>query len=173
MSPLDDPVVLLCGSRFYPWPRTVWAILDRLLTRYGDRLVVVEGFARGADADAHAWCLGQGFGNDRHRCHPIDWAAERRVRDPKMLWRAGHDRNVRMLAVERPKLIIACHNDFSYAKGGTSHMCLAGLLAGVPAWLAPTEDPSAGMWVELDKYPETRIRETRRELAAAGIDYVR
>ena len=93
---LAEPRVLICGSRRWPYRRTVEAVLDRLAVRYGDRLVVIEGAANGADAAAHRWCLGQGFGADRHRCHPVDWAEARRTRPQS--WRvAGHERNMRML----------------------------------------------------------------------------
>ncbi|MFE7243715.1 SLOG family protein [Streptomyces sp. NPDC057580] len=72
--------VLVCGSRRWPWPESVEAVLDRLAARHGDQLVVIEGAATGADAAAHKWCLSKGLGPDRHRCHPVDWAAERRAR---------------------------------------------------------------------------------------------
>ena len=62
---LAEPRVLICGSRRWPWHRTVETVLDRLAVRYGGRLVVIEGAANGADAAAHRWCLGRGFGIDR------------------------------------------------------------------------------------------------------------
>src|SRR6266480_4856015 len=67
---LSDPRVLICGSRHWPWPGTVAAVLDRLAARYGERLVVIEGAARGADHAAHQWCERHGLSGDRHRCHP-------------------------------------------------------------------------------------------------------
>ncbi|MGX6744011.1 SLOG family protein [Streptomyces peucetius] len=50
MLELPEGRVLVCGSRRWPWPSTVEAVLDRLADRYGDRLVVIEGAATGADA---------------------------------------------------------------------------------------------------------------------------
>lgn len=44
---LSDPRVLVCGSRRWPWPGTVEAVLDRLAARHGEQLVVIEGAARG------------------------------------------------------------------------------------------------------------------------------
>jgi hypothetical protein len=75
---LEEPRVLVCGSRRWPWPATVETVLDRLLARHGERPVVIEGAATGADQAAHAWCERHGFGPERHRCHPVDWRAERR-----------------------------------------------------------------------------------------------
>ncbi|MBB6081893.1 SLOG family protein [Streptomyces paradoxus] len=59
--------VLICGSRRWPWPSAVGAVLDRLLARHGDRLVVIEGSATGADAAACSWCRRHGLDADRHR----------------------------------------------------------------------------------------------------------
>jgi YspA, cpYpsA-related SLOG family len=77
---LSDPRILVCGSRRWPWPGTVEAVLDRLAARHGEQLVVIEGAAKGADQAAHLWCEQHGLPEDRHRCHPVDWRAERRAR---------------------------------------------------------------------------------------------
>lgn len=53
---LSNPRVLLCGSRRWQWPRTVDAVLGRLAAQHGERLVVIEGAAKGADHAAHLWC---------------------------------------------------------------------------------------------------------------------
>ncbi|MFE2334574.1 SLOG family protein [Streptomyces coelicoflavus] len=105
---LSDPRVLVCGDRRWLWPGTVTAVLDRLAARYGDRLIVIEGAASGADRAAHCWCKRNGLGPDRHRCHPVDWKAERLAR-PKTWRLAGPERNTRMLR-ERPRLIVAFHS---------------------------------------------------------------
>lgn len=107
-----EPRVLICGSRCWPWGQTVGAVLDRLVARHGDQLVVIEGSATGADAAAHEWwCLDHQLGVDRHRCHPVDWAEERRTR-PKDWRLAGPERNARMLLEDRPQLVIAFHDHF-------------------------------------------------------------
>ncbi|MGW4197508.1 SLOG family protein [Streptomyces sp. NPDC005004] len=98
---LSEPRVLVCGSRRWRWPATVESALDRLTTRYGDRLVVIEGAASGADRAAHDWCNARGLGAERHRCFPVDWQAERRAR-PKNWSAAGPERNTRMLLEETP-----------------------------------------------------------------------
>jgi len=164
---LTEPRVLICGSRRWPYRRTVEAVLDRLALRHGDGLVVIEGAANGADAAAHRWCLGQGFGTDRHRCHPVDWAEARRTRPES--WRvAGHERNMRMLLQERPQLIVAFHDHFDAASGGTSDMCARALLQDVPAWLVPGENPSLGRWLRPGVFPSARLARLRRELDAAA-----
>ncbi|MBV9023885.1 MAG: DUF2493 domain-containing protein [Streptomycetaceae bacterium] len=160
---LAEPRVLVCGSRRWPWPATVAAVLDRLTRRHGDGLVVIEGAAAGADQAAHRWCDEQGLGVDRHRCHPVDWQAERRARPDQ--WRlAGPERNTRMLLQERPRLIVAFHDHFDGKSGGTSDMCLRGLLKNVPVWLVPGEDPGSGRWLRLGAFPQPRADRVRREL---------
>ncbi|MEY9839386.1 SLOG family protein [Streptacidiphilus sp. EB103A] len=163
---VDEPRVLICGSRRWPWPEAVETVLERLLDRHGDRLVIIEGAATGADHSAHRWCQVRGFGAERHRCHPVDWKAERRARPAT--WRlAGPERNTRMLLEERPRLIIAFHDHFAPASGGTSDMCLRGLLQQVPTWLVPGEDVGIGTWLNLEAFPRDRVRRVRAELAAA------
>ncbi|WP_420823322.1 SLOG family protein [Streptomyces fulvoviolaceus] len=84
----------MCGSRHWPWPATVEAVLDRLAARHHDRLVVIEGAATGADRAAHLWCRAHGLGADRHRCHPVDWEAERHTRPTQ--WRSAAGSSPRM-----------------------------------------------------------------------------
>lgn len=160
--------VLMCGSRRWPWPSAVATVLGRLSRRYGDRLVVIEGSATGADAAACRWCRRHGLGADRHRCHPVDWAAVRRERPHD--WRmAGPERNTRMLLRERPGLVIAFHDYFNAGGGGTSDMCLRALLDGVPVWLVSGNDVEAGTWLGLEVFPRGRVRRVQAELAAARV----
>jgi hypothetical protein len=160
---LSDPRVLVCGSRSWPWPGTVEAVLDRLTARHGNQLVVIEGAARGADHAAHLWCLRHGLPGDRHRCHPVDWVAERRTR-PRQWRLAGPERNSRMLLQDQPQLIICFHDQFDPASGGTSDMALRGLLRQVSVWLVPSEDPAVGRWLSLDLFPRQRAIRARHEL---------
>ena len=64
-----------------------------------------RGCRQGADHAAHLWCQRHGLAEDRHRCHPVDWRAERRAR-PRQWRLAGPERNSRMLLLDRPQLII-------------------------------------------------------------------
>jgi hypothetical protein len=158
--------VLVCGSRHWPWPRTVDTALDRLTTRHGARLVVIEGAATGADSAAHQWCLRQGLQADRHRCYPVDWPAQRRAR-PNDWRQAGPERNSRMLLNEHPQLIIAFHEDLMLASGGTSDMCLRGLVRNLPVWHIPGKDVTVGQWLRIELFPPARIARVQRELGAA------
>ena len=162
---LSDPRVLICGSRRWPWPGTVEAVLDRLAARHGEQLVVIEGAARGADHAAHLWCQRHDLPENRHRCHPLDWSAERRGR--RQQWRlACPERNSRMLLQDQPQLIICFHDHFDPASGGTSDMALRGLLRDVPVWLVPGRDPTVGRWLSLELFPRHRGARARRELGA-------
>jgi hypothetical protein len=168
---LNDPRVLLCGSRRWPWPDTVTAVLDRLAAGHGEQLVVIEGAAAGADHAAHMWCEHHGLPEERHRCHPIDWRAERRARPQR--WRlAGPERNSRMLLRDRPGLIICFHDHFDPVSGGTSDMALRGLLRRIPVWLIPGEDPAVGRWLSLDLFPQRRTGQVRRHLDSAASLYL-
>ncbi|MGV9655241.1 SLOG family protein [Streptomyces sp. NPDC003554] len=163
---LAEGRVVVCGSRRWPWPTTAETVLERLADHYGDRLVVIEGCASGADAAACRWCRRSGLSDDRHRCHPVDWSAAKREhsRDWRM---AGPERNTRMLLQERPELVIAFHDHFVPAGGGTSDMCLRALLSDVPVWLVPSRDVQVGAWLRPGIFPEERARRLRGELAAA------
>lgn len=162
---LAEPRVLICGSRRWPWPKTVATVMNRLARRHGDGLVVIEGAASGADQAAHQWCIEHGLGLDRHRCYPVDWQAERRDRPNQ--WRmAGPERNTRMLLQERPRLIVAFHDHFVAGSGGTSDMCLRGLVTDVPVWLVTGMDPGTGAWLRLHMFPSSRVSRVRRELGA-------
>ena len=160
---MSDPRILVCGSRRWPWPAAVEVALDGLALRYGRALVVIEGAASGADSAAHRWCEDHGLGPDCHRCYPVDWTAARRER-PKDWRLAGPERNARMLLEEHPQLIVAFHDALDPAKGGTSAMCLRGVVAQVPVWLVPGEDPRAGRWLSLDFFPGKRADRVGREL---------
>jgi hypothetical protein len=156
----------VCGSRRWPWPHTVEAVLDRLTARYGQGLVVIEGAATGADRAAHDWCCRHDLGEDRHRCYPVDWAAEKRSRPDR--WRmAGPERNTRMLLNEQPRLVIAFHDHFTPASGGTSDMALRAVLTQVPVWLVPGPDVTVGTWMRPGIFPADRSRRVTTELRAA------
>jgi YspA, cpYpsA-related SLOG family len=166
----DREIVLVCGSRRWPHPATVHAALDRLLIRHGERLVIVEGAARGADWAAHCWCLTHGWnaGGMRHRCYPVDWRTERRNR-PETWHAAGRERNTRMLLIERPRLIIAFHHDLDLhaSQGGTLDMIAKALVGGVPSYHVAGRDLAVARWLRLKQLPEWRREAARRELAAA------
>jgi len=72
-----------------------------------------------------------------------------------------------MLLDEHPQLIIAFHDHFSSASGGTSDMCLRGLLQQVPVWLVPGQDVEIGSWLRLGMFPVGRQQRVRTELGSA------
>jgi hypothetical protein len=72
-----------------------------------------------------------------------------------------------MLLQEHPQLIIAFHTCLPLGSGGTSDMCLRGLVGDVPAWLVTGPDPDAGRWLLLDEFPRWRRERVGRELTVA------
>ncbi|AWN29961.1 hypothetical protein [Streptomyces sp. NEAU-S7GS2] len=80
---------------------------------------------------------------------------------------AGPERNTQMLLQERPELVIAFHDHFDPARGGTSDMYLRALLSDVPAWLVPGPNLRVGAWLKPGVFPDSRARRVRSELAAA------
>ena len=165
MTEPDPPRILVCGSRRWPWPDTVTQVLDSLLERHGEQLVIIEGAATGADRAAHRWCEQHRLPAWRHRCYPA-WAAERRRRPRSWQW-AGPERNQRMLLAEEPRLGIAFHENFTPTTGGTSDTCLRALLLDIPVWLTQTAEPRAGLWLHLDHFPPARAAQMRAQLARA------
>jgi hypothetical protein len=71
-----------------------------------------------------------------------------------------------MLA-ENPRLIVAFHDHFDPALGGTSDICLRGLQRDVPVWLVPGQDADVGRWLQSGLFPRGRTERVRGELAAA------
>lgn len=118
---VDEFVVLVCGGRRYGNWRAVEEHLNALRTEHGDRLVVVEGGATGADAHARNWAIKI---RCRYRSYFARWAdvenaavirTDRQGRKYNAL--AGHDRNQRMLDEEPVALVLAFPGG-----GGTADM---------------------------------------------------
>jgi hypothetical protein len=166
---MDEPRVLVCGSRRWPWPDTVTAVLDRLRARHGNRLVVIEGAATGADRAAHRWCEHHDLPAWRHRCYALAWAAQRQRR-PRTWELTGPQRAQHMLQAEEPRLVIAFHEDFDPARGETSDTCLRALLLDVPVWLVPTQDVDAGIWLAVGHFPAERGAALRAQFAQGSSD---
>lgn len=170
MNSLEPPRVLICGSRRWPWPDTVAAVLNSLADRYGRQLVIIEGAATGADRAAHRWCEQQRLPARRHRCHPASGALPGDRRPRAARWSAA-ERCHRVLLSEEPRLVVAFHEDFdSTGTGGASDTCLRALLLGIPVWLTPTEAPRAGQWLQSGHFPENRVVQLRAQLAEARRD---
>lgn len=72
-----------------------------------------------------------------------------------------------MLLDEEARLVVAFHEGFPPATGGTSDTCLRALLLGIPVWRAPTRDPGLGLWLPSDQFPELRTDQLQRQLHRA------
>ncbi|CAL9329258.1 hypothetical protein SUDANB106_00037 [Streptomyces sp. enrichment culture] len=136
--------VWVCGSRCWPWPQTVEAVLDRAAARHGGELVVVEGAGVGAERAAHRWCLERGLPAWRHRCHPRPPAGRYVVRLPRETLGARHER---MLRDEGPRLVVVFHEAFTPGQGVSADIARRAVGAGVPVWLVPGADPVRGRWL--------------------------
>ncbi|MEV0537813.1 hypothetical protein [Kitasatospora sp. NPDC050463] len=73
-----------------------------------------------------------------------------------------------MLLEESPQLIVAFHDHFDPASGGTSDMCLRGLLMNAPVWLVSGEDPGTGRWLRRESFPAKRAARVSRELGVSS-----
>jgi len=110
--------VLVCGSR--EWANGE-AMLRRLQTLEAhDKVVIIEGEARGADLMAKG--IAKYFGWEVLP-FPADWDKYHRA--------AGPIRNQQMLVEGRPDLVLAFHADLEHSKG-TKDMVDRARRAGVP-----------------------------------------
>lgn len=123
----DKLRVLICGSRDWDSPNQIEMLLDGLLLRTAaadEKLVVIEGCARGADNAAHLW------GVDgkllKHRHFPANWDLYGK--------RAGPIRNQEMLTKGRPHVVYAFSDDLE-ASRGTRDMVTRAQKAGLPVYL--------------------------------------
>ena len=98
--------VLVCGGRDYSDKKRVFKELDALADVHDD-LVIIEGGARGADAFAKYWAIDHPPVVLIHV--PADWKGHGQS--------AGMLRNIKMLALYKPDLVLA----FPGGKG-TAHM---------------------------------------------------
>lgn len=129
--------VIITGSRNYSRRGTINMILDGLYSQYGDDLYVIQGGAKGADTLAFEWC--EARWPFQHFRHSWTCTAEWDKYDPKSRWRAGHDRNQKMLEEgllaypDEDKLVFAFKDDFNWNmdKGGTEQMVRIAKEAGI------------------------------------------
>ncbi|MEV6774720.1 SLOG family protein [Streptomyces syringium] len=146
--------ILVCGSRQWPWPDTVTAVLDRAADRHGDDLVIIESATTGAARAGHRWCLDHDLPAWRHCCYSATGAARSRARTRH--W-SDTERHQRMITDEGPRLVIAFHEHLRRpGNGSTAALCRSALAVGLPVWLVPTADPGRGMWLSpAPAQPET------------------
>lgn len=119
--------LLVCGSRDGLDRNLFGLVMRGFLHKYGDDLQIIEGGARGVDAMAKEF--GRQFGLTVHS-FPADWDAY----SGSEKWRAGHERNERMLNEGKPDMVVGFKDGLhpTLAKGGTEHMLRIAKQAGVP-----------------------------------------
>lgn len=142
--------VWVCGSRCWPWPQTVAAVLDRAADRHGGDLVVIEGAGTGAERAAHRWCQERGLPAWRHRCHPRLQASRGLMRLPRETLAVRHQR---ILREEGPRLVVVFHEAFTPGPGVSADIARRAVAAGVPVWLVPGADPGRGRWLTAADLP--------------------
>jgi YspA, cpYpsA-related SLOG family len=116
--------VLVCGDRRYTHYMMINATLDGFLLNY-PKMVLIEGFAKGADMIAHDWGVAN-LAEENHLTFPADWGALGKS--------AGPIRNQKMLDEGKPDIVLAFHNNIKDSKG-TKHMVEIATKAGVSVHL--------------------------------------
>ncbi len=71
--------IIVCGGRKYGNRAFVYVSLDILLEIYGPTMIIVHGWAKGADSLADDWCRERGVKAERH---PADWDTHGRGAGP-------------------------------------------------------------------------------------------
>ena len=119
----------MCGSREWDDRAMVGVVLRGLLDKHGDALHLIGGEARGADCMARQFA--EQFGVE-FSGYPAKWDDYA----PKDRWRAGHDRNQRMLDEGKPDLVVAFKDglDPKLTSGGTENMIKIAQKADVLVW---------------------------------------
>jgi hypothetical protein len=109
--------LLVCGSRDWDDRLIFGLILRGFWDKFGKDLEIIEGCARGADTMAEEFAKQFGL-----VCHhfPADWNAY----EPAQKWKAGHDRNRKMLEQGKPGMVVAFKDGLypRLKKGGTENM---------------------------------------------------
>lgn len=97
--------VLVCGGRDYKDRDKIYHVLDAQLAKIGDKMLLINGGAPGADTIAREWAV------DRKVDHLTLYAKWDRFGRA-----AGPIRNRRM-AKKGPRLVLAFHEDLNRSKG--------------------------------------------------------
>lgn len=124
--------VLVCGGRGFADRALVDATLDKVLAKYGDRLVIVTGAQRklvdgkyvGADYLAEEWAKSRGV---PYMGFPARWKRHGNY--------AGPERNKRMRDEAKPNAAVAFKG-----QNGTANMISLLEEAGIPVWKIEAEN---------------------------------
>jgi hypothetical protein len=128
--------VIVCGSRDYTRKIMVNVWLDGLYEQYGEKLFLIQGGAKGADALAKQWAKDK-FGRkylDKTLEYKADWKVYGKgagaVRNEEML-KDG------LLIHDDESLVLAFKDDFNWNldRGGSEHMVKIAKAAGVPTFV--------------------------------------
>ena len=117
--------VLVCGDRNWLNKNLV---MEKLKSLSSQVEVVIEGEARGADTFGRICAQELGIPVEKY---PADWKRHGLL--------AGPIRNVLMLKVGKPDLVLAFHNNIEESKG-TGHMIKIARKAGVKVIVVTEED---------------------------------
>jgi hypothetical protein len=124
--------VLVCGSRTLEDEWAIHRVLDGIFDyehSANDRLVVIEGGGRGADAHAASWVAGFGpeYPTVAHEQYPADWTLHGKG--------AGPIRNELMLRDGKPDVVWAFVDKPLQHSKGTADMVRRARNAQVPTYV--------------------------------------
>jgi len=102
-------------------------VIRDFMDKHGDDLTIIEGCAKGADS------MAEGFAR-QFSVPVLHFPAKWNDYPKELKWRAGHDRNARMLEEGQPDMVVAFKDGLlpSLAKGGTENMVRISREAGIP-----------------------------------------
>lgn len=119
--------LIVCGSRDFSDESHLNHILDRIAEKH-DRLLIIEGCARGADQLAERWAAENHVPVEHY---PADWNRYGR--------RAGFVRNEAM-ARATPDAVVAFYRDPAEPSRGTQMMVRIAAERGIPTWVPALPD---------------------------------
>ncbi len=104
--------VIICGDRNWQYYIPIETLVAGLYEKYGDKLEIIQGEARGADIMARDAAL-KYLPKENVHSFPANWTRFKKA--------AGPIRNREML-MQNPNLVFAFHSDIQNSKG-TKNMC--------------------------------------------------
>lgn len=117
--------ILICGDRNWTDESSILNVLNRLITAFGKRIMIIEGECPygGADLYAKEGAIKLGL---KHKGYAADWDKYGR--------KAGPIRNQKMIDKESPAMVIAFHSNIEKSKG-TKDMVNRATKTGIPCYL--------------------------------------
>jgi hypothetical protein len=118
--------ILICGDRNWTDLKSIKVALLSLQVYWGDKLVVIEGEAKGADTLGKQAARDLNIPEEDILKFPADWEKYGKA--------AGPIRNQQMLDEGKPDIVLAFHPDIGSSKG-TLDMVKRANKAGIPVRL--------------------------------------